>query len=193
MTSAKTHDDLTRLLTRYDHWAGDRQELFAIESETGHFPHPDAAFHSDDDGVELLHEIVSVIRALVPASLFNPLVASIVELHDGDTAILDVRVVALDQAWIIAGRPPGLPEVRYRFARIDAPEMKVAEGPAALAALAARIGPLPAPCFIGSTSPLHYVRENYGRILVEMQLLDGTNVSDWMLANGHATPYPKSR
>jgi hypothetical protein len=112
MTSAKTHDDLTRLLTRYDHWAGDRQELFAIESETGHFPHPDAAFHSDDDGVELLHEIVSVIRALVPASLFNPLVASIVELHDGDTAILDVRVVALDQAWIIAGRPPGLPEVR---------------------------------------------------------------------------------
>jgi endonuclease YncB( thermonuclease family) len=125
-------------------------------------------------------------------TLFNPLVASIVGLHDGDTAFLDVRVVALDQAWIVAGRPAGLPEVRYRFARINAPELATPAGKAAVAALAAFVGPLPAPCFIGSTNPSHYVRENYGRILVEIQLPDGTNLSDWMLANGYAVPYPKA-
>jgi endonuclease YncB( thermonuclease family) len=32
---------------------------------------------------------------------------------------------------------------------------------------------------------------NYGRVLVETQLADGTNLSDWMLAGGYATPYPQ--
>lgn len=53
---------LAQLLTRYDNWQADRAALFDEESETGHFPHPDAAAHSDDDGVELLHAIVAAIR-----------------------------------------------------------------------------------------------------------------------------------
>jgi endonuclease YncB( thermonuclease family) len=124
-------------------------------------------------------------------TLFNPTVASIVGFHDGDTMYLDVRFVVLDQAWIMEGIPDNLPKVRYRFARINAPEIATPEGKASLAALMARVGPLPAPCFIGSTIASHFVRDNYGRILVETQLPDGTNLSDWMLTNGWASPYPK--
>lgn len=126
-------------------------------------------------------------------SLFNPTVASIVGFHDGDTMYLDVRFVMLDQEWIMKGLPDNLPKVRYRYARINAPEIATPEGKASLAALMERVGPLPAPCFIGSTTASRFVRDNYGRILVETQLPDGTNLSDWMLTNGWASPYPKAK
>lgn len=63
MTTAKTHDDLTRLLVRYDSWQAERAELAAHE-DGGGVLHRDAWANSDDVGVGLLDEIVTTVRAL---------------------------------------------------------------------------------------------------------------------------------
>lgn len=122
---------------------------------------------------------------------YNPLVGSLVELHDGDTAYIDIVIVTLDRVSILRSKPDHGPDFRIRFARINAPEMKTAAGVESRARLAAKIGPLPATVYLYSTQPYSYVPDNYGgRIDAEVILAsDGTNLSDWMLSNGWAVPY----
>jgi endonuclease YncB( thermonuclease family) len=126
---------------------------------------------------------------------YNPLVGSMVKIHDGDTAYIDIVMPQLDRYTILYSMPPDGNDLRARFARINAPELKTPAGDAALAALAAFVGPLPATVYLFSTVPSRYVTDNFGgRFDTEVVLArDGTNLSDWMLANGYAGPYPKPR
>lgn len=102
--------------------------------------------------------------------------AQIVRVVDGDTLILDVDLGM--RTWI-RGKP-------FRLARINAPERRDPAGPAATAALAAAIGPLPASAIITTTKDR---RDPYDRYIVEV-LVGGVNLSDWMVSNGHAVLYP---
>jgi len=107
--------------------------------------------------------------------------AKIVDYYDGDT----VTVV-----FEFGGR---LIQYKARLAGYDSPEMKplksapnrLTEKVAAQAARTALIGRV--------ENDLVYIEcgefDKYGRILVTVFLRDGTNVNEWMVAQGHGTPY----
>jgi endonuclease YncB( thermonuclease family) len=122
---------------------------------------------------------------------YNPLVGSIQGFHDGDTAYIDILLPQLERFVIVQSRPVGGSTLRVRFARIQAPELPTPAGKQSLAELAMKVGSLPATVYLYSTTPTHYVSDNYGgRIDAEVMLAsDGTNLSDWMLTNGWAKIY----
>lgn len=122
---------------------------------------------------------------------YNPLVGSMIKIHDGDTAWIDIVLPQLERSVIVQSRPPGGEDLRTRFARINADELGTPTGDAAFAALAAFVGPLPVTVYLYSTVPGHYKADKFGgRIDAEVVLArDGTNLSDWMLTNGWAKPY----
>ena len=122
---------------------------------------------------------------------YNPLVGSMIEIHDGDTAYIDIVLPQLERYVIVQSKPVDGSDLRVRFARINAPELSTPAGITSRDALTAFVGPLPAPVFLYSTKATHYVVDNFGgRIDAEIVLVrDGTNLSDWMLSNGYAKPY----
>lgn len=94
------------------------------------------------------------------------------EVHDGDTLW-----VTIDLGFYLEHR------VRVRLAGINAPELAVPAGKQARAALVAFIAAHP-----GQWLARTYKsgEEKYGRWLAKLIAPDGTDVSTWMLANGHA-------
>ena len=91
-----------------------------------------------------------------------------------------VRVVDGDTALLIADLGFGLHlDVRGRLARINAPEMRTPDGPAAKAHLEELLrapGPLSIEC---------RRQDEYGRWLVEL-VLNGLNLNDRMVLDGYA-------
>lgn len=105
------------------------------------------------------------------ASLFI-YAAALKDIVDGDTIHLDIDL----------GFRTWRRGERYRLARINAPELKAPEGPAARDHLTLLLskGPL-----IVTTIKA----DNYGRYLVEC-MVNGLNINDQMVADGFAVPYP---
>lgn len=102
--------------------------------------------------------------------------ATALDVHDGDTFTADV-----DLGYRAGFKP------RVRLARIDAPELREDAGPAAREVLRSLLGGRP--FYVRS---LHSDRtgheiETFERVVCEVYLADGTNVSDAMVAAGHAT------
>lgn len=95
--------------------------------------------------------------------------ARLVRVIDGDTVVLDIDLGFYQ--WRLARS--------YRLARINAPELNTAEGQAAREALATHIALTTH--FVVSTQKA----DSFDRWVVEL-LADGENVSDWLVANGHA-------
>jgi hypothetical protein len=54
-------EKLAQVLVEYDAWADARAETSAKEA-SGNFPPPDEWHWSDDTAVDLLHQIVNIIR-----------------------------------------------------------------------------------------------------------------------------------
>jgi len=76
---------------------------------------------------------------------------------------------------------------RVRLARINAPELATPAGKVARDFVVAWVG-TPGPWAFIITS---HKQDNYGRYLVELwRVIDGTNLSDALLASGNAVPYP---
>jgi endonuclease YncB( thermonuclease family) len=120
---------------------------------------------------------------------YNPLVGSMIKIHDGDTAWIDIVQPQIERYTIVQSRPDDGNDLRTRFARINADELGTPTGDAAFAALAEFVGVLPVTVYLFSTLPTRYKPDKYGgRIDAEVVLEDGTNLSDWMLANGLARP-----
>jgi endonuclease YncB( thermonuclease family) len=119
---------------------------------------------------------------------YNPLVGSMIKVHDGDTAWIDILLPQLERYVIVQSRPADGDDLRTRFARINAPELPTPAGVASRDALINFVGLLPATVYLYSTLPTHYKADNFGgRIDAEVVLArDGTNLSDWMLTNGWA-------
>ena len=99
--------------------------------------------------------------------------ARLVRVIDGDTVVLDLDLGFYQ--WRL-GRS-------YRLARIDAPELNTELGKVARAAVDAFLvgESLLVKSLLAQTSKA----DNFGRFIVEL-LADGENVSDWLVANGHA-------
>jgi micrococcal nuclease len=95
--------------------------------------------------------------------------ARLVRLRDADTCILDLDLGF--HSWRL--------DQPYRLLRINAPELSTPEGKAAKAALEDYL----------TTKVVLVARtqktDNFGRFLAELTA-DGENVSDWLVANGHA-------
>ena len=100
--------------------------------------------------------------------------AQIIDVYVGDTVHLDIDL----------GFHTWRRGERYRLARINAPELKTAAGPASRDALTKRLAE--AKSITAATSKA----DNYGRYLVELVDDLGVNVNDWMVSNGFAAPYP---
>lgn len=97
--------------------------------------------------------------------------AELVRVIDGDTVVLDIDL----------GFHTWRRGERYRLARINAPELKTPDGPAARDHLSSLLGiPL-----VASTSKA----DNFGRYLVELSV-GGLNLNDAMMADGFAVSYP---
>lgn len=93
---------------------------------------------------------------------------ALVRVVDGDTVRLDAEIAS----GLLARN------VSCRLLRISAPEMNMAEGTAAKAALAAFLA--------GKVLRVDYDKpDSFGRWLVELWA-DGQNASDWLVANGYA-------
>jgi micrococcal nuclease len=106
--------------------------------------------------------------------------ATLTRLIDGDTVVADV-----DLGWHVWRRDEHL-----RLAHINAPEMSVPAGEAALEYLTSIVAG------DGKFRPvtlrtLKDRDDNYGRLLAELYLDDGTYVNDEMLSSGYAVPWPK--
>jgi endonuclease YncB( thermonuclease family) len=110
--------------------------------------------------------------------------AALISVHDGDTATLRLRL-PFREAY----------EGRCRFARINCPELTAPGGPEARDFAAAwfaeaMAATLPAverdyPLLVQGRNG-----DNYGRPLLEIfRKCDGHNISDDILAAGHAKPY----
>ncbi len=95
--------------------------------------------------------------------------ARLVRVIDADTVVLDLDLGFYQ--WRL-GRS-------YRLARINAPELSTAEGVAARSALGERLATVTS--FLVSTAKA----DSFDRWIVELYA-DGANVSDWLVANGHA-------
>lgn len=94
--------------------------------------------------------------------------AKLIRVIDGDTLVLDLDLGFY--SWRVGQS--------YRLLRIDAPELPTPEGKAAKAALEAVL--------LGKAMTVRtYKADSFGRFLAEV-LADHTNVSDWLVANGHA-------
>lgn len=106
--------------------------------------------------------------------------ATFVSVHDGDTAHLDVVTASSDvfhEAHWTIGR-------RYRFARINAPELATPAGVASAAALTGKCATYPPTGWTVVTAR----QDPYGRYIAEVIAPDGTNLSDWQVAQGNAVP-----
>jgi micrococcal nuclease len=102
--------------------------------------------------------------------------AFLIDAYDGDTLHAD-----LDLGWGVWLRKDTI-----RLARINAPEMGSAEGTAARDFIRGLIAPL-----IASGKPASFASsgfDKYKRALGEVVIPAG-NISDLMLASGHAVPY----
>ena len=97
---------------------------------------------------------------------------TVVSIHDGDTFHL-----AVDLGFNVTY------DYRFRLARCNAPELPTSAGIAAQVALS-KLMPVGTHVALVSSKP-----DDYGRWIADLTLADGTNVSDWMLANGHAVPW----
>lgn len=98
----------------------------------------------------------------------------VVRVVDGDTLLGDVAL----------GLNVWLRSIRFRLARINAPEMSTPAGQPAKDYLAALL--LSGPLLLSSQR-----QDDYGRWLAEIRAgPSGANVSDVMLASGHAVPWP---
>lgn len=95
--------------------------------------------------------------------------ARLVRVVDADTVVLDLDLGFYQ--WRL-GRS-------YRLARINAPEISTPEGAAAKAALERALANVTA--FLVSTAKA----DSFDRWIVELYA-DGSNVSDWLVANGFA-------
>jgi micrococcal nuclease len=98
--------------------------------------------------------------------------ATILRVVDADT--LDMEV---DMGFHVTSRQ------RFRLARIDAPEMKTAEGKAAKARVETLLAEA-ASCVISTEKG-----DSFGRWIAEVVLPSGVNLSDWLLAEGLAEEY----
>lgn len=105
---------------------------------------------------------------------FGPYKATVISIHDGDTATLAVQI-GFDVA---ITRP-------CRFYGINAPELRTDAGKAALAFLQTRL-------HVGDTVTVvsHGWDKYSGRFDGLIFLADGTDVSALMLTSGNAVPYP---
>jgi len=101
--------------------------------------------------------------------------AKIAKIVDGDTVDLDV-----DLGFHVTHR------IRARLARIDTPEMNTAEGKTVRALLVER-APAGTDVIVATGKG-----DRYGRWIAEVILASGLNISDWLLADGHAKPYAGS-
>lgn len=99
--------------------------------------------------------------------------AKIVRVVDGDTIDLDV-----DLGFKIHSH------IRTRLARIDTPEMNTEEGKAVKVLVETRL-PRDTEVMIATGKG-----DRYGRWIAEISTASGLNVSDWLLAAGHAKSYP---
>lgn len=99
--------------------------------------------------------------------------ATVVRVHDGDTLVAD-----LDLGWHVT-----LQAQSIRLARINAPELSTPSGKAALAFIDTLLGPG------DHVTVLSHELDKYGRVLGEVSLADGRNLSDVMVAAGHAVPW----
>lgn len=121
-----------------------------------------------------------------PGDFFYPNV-SVLGAHDGDTVYLDIDVGF--SMWRRSRNTEGKLKTSYRLLRIDAPDIRsLATRPAAMASRD----------FLLSLTSGHQVMvqtlvdpDSFGRYLIEMWLPDGRNVSDLMIASGHAVPYTR--
>ena len=95
--------------------------------------------------------------------------ARLVRILDADTVVLDLDLGFYQ--WRLARS--------YRLARINAPEMNTPEGVAAKAALVGHLAGVVS--FMVTTSRA----DSFDRWIVELYA-DGANVSDYLVANGHA-------
>ena len=96
--------------------------------------------------------------------------ARLVRVVDADTVVLDLDLGFYQ--WRL--------NRSYRLARINAPEMSTPEGVASKAALVDHLADFTT--FLVSTSRA----DSFDRWIVELYA-DGANVSDWLVANGHAS------
>ena len=95
--------------------------------------------------------------------------ARLVRVVDADTVVLDLDLGFYQHR---LGRS-------YRLARINAPELSTAEGVLARAALVEHLADV-------VTYQVQTARaDSFDRWIVELYA-DGINVSDWLVANGHA-------
>ena len=95
--------------------------------------------------------------------------ARLIRVVDADTVDLD-----LDLGFQLERRGG-----RYRLARIDAPELNTDAGKAARQVLTDRLQAAVSVLVVTSKA------DSFGRWLAELYA-DGTNVSDWLVASGHA-------
>lgn len=95
--------------------------------------------------------------------------ARLVRVVDADTVVADLDLGFYQ--WRLARS--------YRLARINAPELSTLEGRTARAALVERLAGVTA--FLVATAKA----DSFDRWIVELYA-DGQNVSDWLVANGHA-------
>lgn len=103
--------------------------------------------------------------------------ATVVRIIDGDTL-----VVTIDLGFRITYTNA------VRIYGINAPEARTPEGPAATAALAALC--IVPNIIVHTHAPgTNAGGDKYGRWLAEVHTLDGINIGDTMIANGHAVPY----
>jgi micrococcal nuclease len=99
--------------------------------------------------------------------------AELVRVIDGDTVVLDI-----DLGFSLWRRDDS-----YRLARINAPEMKTAEGPPARTHLVSLLAQSAGPLLVTTTKA-----DKYGRWLAEIYV-NGKNMNDQMVADGFAVPY----
>lgn len=117
--------------------------------------------------------------------------ATVLAVHDGDTFKLDVDLGPwrhADQDFgmhvFVEGRRLKIHET-VRLARCNAPELATPEGQVALGQLLAMM-----PVGTAVIAQTHVDEtEKYGRLLAEVTLPDGSNVTDRMIAGGWAAPW----
>lgn len=116
-------------------------------------------------------------------------------IHDGDTFTARIptgmrvhkRVSEKDLGLHLYVAPDGMTFWRWpvRLNGCNAPEISTPQGPPAKNALTTLLESLQ---IVSLTTHLPQL-EKYGRVLGDVILSDGTDVSQWMIDNGFAVPY----
>lgn len=106
------------------------------------------------------------------------MLAVLVDVHDGDTAHFDL----LESANRLFGTEHWIRGRRYRFARINAPELPTPAGLTSATALKEKAASYPRENWTLAGSKF----DPYGRFIAEVFAPDGTNINDWLIENGYA-------